>query len=81
MIWERSYFGIWQRTKFCSILHLHIATFDAITNFNAGKKALTMILKKLNIIPGKFMIDGYNSENKILLYHSSYKNQSEVKLR
>ena len=69
--------NIWERvpkTKFCSMLHLKFATFDAIANFNIGRKASVMTFKKLNIIPGKLMIDGSNRKNKIRLYHSSYKN-------
>ena len=45
------------------------------------KKVSVITFKKLNMIPGKFMINVCNSENKIRLYHSSCKNQSEVKLR
>ncbi|MBY0580425.1 MAG: hypothetical protein K2P53_01900, partial [Rickettsiales bacterium] len=76
MIWERV-----PKTKFCSLLHLKFATYDAIANFNIGRKASVMIYEKLNMIPGKFMIDGCNRENKIRLYQSSYKNKSCVKLR
>jgi hypothetical protein len=60
---------------------LKFATYDAIANFNIGRKASVMIYEKLNMIPGKFMIDGCNRENKIRLYQSSYKNKSCVKLR
>ena len=44
------------------------------------KKASVITFTKLNMISGKFMINVCNSENKIRLYHSSYKNQSEVML-
>ena len=48
-IWERA-----PKTVYCVLDTLELAVYDAVANFNYGRKATIDILKHLNIIPGVY---------------------------
>ena len=48
-IWERA-----PKTVYCGLDMLELAVYDAVANYNYGRKATIDILKNVNIIPGDY---------------------------
>ena len=59
MIWERL-----PKTRFCSLVQLELGVYDAIANFNIGRKASVLIYEKLGVCPGKNMLCGSKRLNR-----------------
>ena len=73
---------IWQRlpkTKFNALTQLELATYDAVAQFNIGRKATIMIYEKMNMIPGIFCVKGCNDLNRLRLYRAGYKGTESAK--
>ena len=73
---------IWQRipkTKFVSLKQLEFGVFDAVSNFNIGRKASILIYEKTKIRPGKYMLEGCSNLNKKRLRLSNYKSKDTSK--
>lgn len=52
---------IWQtipKTKFVTLPQLQFGVYDAVANFNVGRKASVLIFEKMNMTPGTHMING-----------------------
>lgn len=75
-IWERI-----PKIKFVSFAQLKFGVYDAVANFNIGKKASVLIIEKLNMVPGENMLKGCRTANKRRLFHSSYKSLETSKKR
>ena len=69
------------KTKYVSLLQLKFGVYDAVANFNIGKKASILIYEKMNMLPGEHMLKGCRTANKRRLFHASYKNLSTRKMR
>ena len=65
----QNYFGIgmiWERlpkTKYVGFEKLKLGVYDAIANFNYGKKA-SIDMREMNLVPGKYMRLMCDTENK-----------------
>ena len=73
---------IWDRvpkTMFCTMEQLQFGLYDAVANFNVGRKATVLIYEKLGIVPGRYLIDGCRNKNRKRLYHANYKHQEPMK--
>jgi len=75
-IWERI-----PKNHYVSLTHLQFGTFDAVAHFNIGKQASVLILEKMDLRPGMYMLEGCRQINKKRLYLSRYKNLDHVKKR
>ena len=75
-IWERL-----PKTKYVSFLQLQFGVYDAVANFNIGRKASVLIYEKLGLIPGYYTLKGCSTQNKKRLFHSGYKNKLLSKKR
>ena len=53
-IWERI-----PKTSFCSMTQPKFGLYDAVANFNIGRKASVLIYEKLGLLPGKHLIEGW----------------------
>ena len=53
MIWERI-----PKSTFVSLKQLKLGVYDAVSNFNMGRKASILLFEKLNMIPGVYTIKG-----------------------
>ena len=53
MIWDRI-----PKTRYVSFTQLELGVYDAVANFNIGKKASALIYEKMNLIPGTFTLQG-----------------------
>ena len=58
---------------------LQFGLYDAVANFNVGRKATVLIYEKLGIVPGRYLIDGCRNKNRKRLYHANYKHQEPMK--
>jgi len=76
IIWDRV-----PKTSFCTKEQLEFGLYDAVSNFNIGRKATVLIFEKLGVTPGKFLINGCREKNRKRLYHADYKFQSPMKKR
>ena len=47
--------------------------FDAVANFNIGRKASILIYEKLSMIPGSYMLKGCSTLNKKRIFRAEYK--------
>ena len=73
---------IWNRVPkqtYVGLRQLEIGVYDAIANFNIGRKASVLIYEKLGIRPGTNMLRGCNKNNNKRIYFA--KRQSCVKQR
>ena len=61
------------KTKYVSLTQLELGVHDAVANFNIGRKASVLIYEKLNLIPGKFIMQGCDKINSKRLLASKYK--------
>ena len=75
-IWERI-----PKTNYVSIKQLDFGVFDAVANFNIGRKASVLIYEKLSMIPGSYMLKGCSTLNKKRLFRAEYKNDDINKKR
>ena len=75
-IWERI-----PKNKYVGIEHLELGAYDAVANFNIGRKASVMILERLNIVPGKYTIRGCIQSNKRRLMFAAINANKETKAR
>ena len=76
MIWDRI-----PKTRYLSLTQLELGVYDAVTNFNIGKKASVLIYEKLNLIPGTFTLQGCDTINRKRLFASKYKEMDSRKKR
>jgi hypothetical protein len=60
---------------------LKFGLYDAVVNFNIGRKASVLLYEKLGLRPRKYLIDGCNYKNRKRLYHAEYKLQEPMKKR
>ena len=56
-IWERL-----PKTKYVSFLQLQFGVYDAVANFNIGRKASVLIYEKLGLIPGYYTLKGCSTQ-------------------
>ena len=75
---------IWDRlpkSKYSGLTQLRFGVYDAVANFNIGRKASILIFEKMGMISGKYMLRGCFKTNKRRLYHPSYQNKEISKKR
>ena len=60
---------------------LKFGVFDAVANFNIGRKASILIYEKMNIVPGLFTLEGCCRLNEKRLRLANYKGREETKKR
>ena len=58
-IWERL-----PKTRFVSRTQLEFGVYDAVANFNIGRKASVLIFEKLNMTPAKYTLKGCQNINR-----------------
>ena len=75
-IWERL-----PKSKFVTLPQLKFGVNDAIANFNIGRKASVLVYKKLNMVPGQYMLNNCKKRNRKRLSHSVYKDKETSKIR
>ena len=75
-IWERAH-----KTVYCGLDTLELAVFDAVANYNYGRKANLDILKHMNIIPGIYTTRLCNTLNLRRNYNAKNHNSQATKLR
>ena len=56
-----------------SLTQLELGVYDAVANFNIGKKASVLIYEKMNLLPGKFTLQGCDKISRKKLFASKYK--------
>ena len=76
MIWDRI-----PKTKYVALPQLELGVYDAICAFNIGLKSTVLIFQKLGMIPGYFLVKGYQSLNDKRISLSTYKNREKNKQR
>ena len=64
--------GAYSETPYLSFSQLQLGVFDALTNFNIGCRASTLIYECMNIIFGKYNLLGCTRINKARLWASKY---------
>ena len=64
-----------------SLTQLELGVYDAVANFNIGKKASVLIYEKMNLIPGKFTLQDCDKINCKRLLASKYKEMDSTKKR
>ena len=70
-----------QKTVYCGLDTLELAVFDAVANYNYGRKATLDIFDGLNIIPGVYVTIICNMLNKRRKYNASLHNKPSTKKR
>ena len=68
MIWDRI-----PQMRYVSFTQLEFGMYDAVANFNIGKKASVLIYEKMNLIPGKFTLQGCDKISRKKLFASKYR--------
>lgn len=76
MIWERI-----PKSKYVALTQLEFGVYDAVANFNIGRKASVLLFEMLNMIPGVYTVKGCQKLNSKRLSLSTYKNNEKNKLR
>ena len=76
MIWDRL-----PKIRFVSLQLLKLGVYDAVANFNVGRKASVLIYEKLGIIPGTYTLQGCRKINRKRLFTSKYANLETTKSR
>ena len=76
MIWSRI-----PKSTYVSFSQLQLGVYDAVANFNIGRKASILIFEKLNMIPGKYCLEGCRKINEKRLSASKYVNLEATKKR
>ena len=74
MIWDRI-----PKTRYVSLTHLELGVYDAVANFNVGKKASVLIYENMNLLPGKFTMQGCDKNNRKRLFASKYNEMDSTK--
>ena len=74
MIWDRI-----PQMRYVSFTQLEFGMYDAVANFNIGKKASVLIYEKMNLIPGKFTLQDCDKINRKRLFGSKYKEMGSTK--
>ena len=71
----------WNNPKYTyvSFSQLQLGVDDAVANFNIGRKAIILILEKLNMIPGKYCLEGSRKVSQKRLSASKYDNPEAIK--
>lgn len=69
MIWDRI-----PKTRYVSLSQLELGVYDAVSNFNIGRKATVLVFEKLRMIPGEYTLQGCRTINRRRLFASVYKN-------
>ena len=75
---------VWDRlpkSKFSGLTQLKFGVYDAVANFNIGRKASVLTFEKMGMIPGRYMLRGCFKTNKRRLYHSKYQNKESCKIQ
>ena len=67
------------KTKYVSLAQLELGVYDAVTNFNIGKKASILIYKKMNLIAGKVTLQDCDKTNRKRLFASKCKEKESTK--
>ena len=68
MIWDRI-----PKTRYVSLTQLELGFYDPVANFNIVKKASVLIYEKMNLIPGKFTLQGCDKISRKKLFASKYR--------
>lgn len=76
MIWERV-----PKSTYVSLSLFRLGVFDAVANFNIGRKASVLVFEKLSMIPGRYCTKGCSDINRKRLFTASYKSQEIAKKR
>ena len=76
MIWDRL-----PKTRYVSSSLLDLGVYDAVANFNVGRKASILVYEKLNMIPGKYTLRGCQNLNSKRLFASHNDNLESTKKR
>ena len=76
MIWERI-----PKTKYVWITQLEFGVYDAVANFNIGRKSTVDIYRRLGMVPGRYTKSLCNLQNRKRLYFAEYKRQEPAKKR
>ena len=76
MIWDRI-----PKTRYVSLTQLELGVYDAVANFNIGKKASVLIYEKMNLIPGKFTLQACDKINRKRLSSSKFKEMDSTRKR
>ena len=74
MIWSRI-----PKSTYVSFSQLQLGVYDAVANFNIGRKASILIFEKLNMIPGKYCLEGCRKINEKRLSASKHGNLEATK--
>ena len=69
------------KSEFCTLLQLQFGIYDAVSNFNIGRKASVLTFEKMKMVPGHYMLKGCSMLNKSRLYHSVYQEKTSSKRR
>ena len=60
------------KTKFVTLPQLGcFGIFDAVSNFNIGRKTSVLTFEKLGMLPGRYMLKGCQKQNCGILYSIS----------
>ena len=68
MIWDRV-----PKSRYVSFSQLELGVYDAVANFNIGRKASMLIFEKLNMIPDNYSLKDCQVINEKRLFASTYK--------
>ena len=58
MIWERL-----PKSTYITLTQFKFVVYDAVANLNIGRKASVLIYEKLDMIPGRYMTKGCDTQN------------------
>ena len=72
MVWDRI-----PKSTYVARNQLELGTYDAVANFNIGRKATLLTFQDLGINPGKYTTAGCKTMNSRRLFHAGYKNSKE----
>ena len=75
-VWERI-----PKNHYVSLSHLRFGAYDAAANFNIGRKASVLVMEKMGLRPGRYLLKGCQRLNRKRLYLSEYKNTASSKKR
>ena len=68
MIWDRI-----PETRYVVLTQVELGVYDAVANFNIVKKVSVLIYEKMNLIPGKFTLQGCDKISRKKLFAPKYK--------
>ena len=71
----------WNNPKYTyvSFSQFQLGADDAVANFNIGRKAIILILEKLNMIPGQYCLESCRKISQKRLSASKYDNPEAIK--